>query len=79
MRDGGIAPGGRLPVNTSGGGLSYCHPGMFGLFLMIEATRQLRGDCGARQVEGAETAVAHGNGGVLAAQATLVLGAESTL
>ncbi len=79
VRDGGIAPGGRLPVNTSGGGLSYCHPGMFGLFLMIEATRQLRGTCGDRQVPGAETAIAHGNGGVLAAQATLVLGTEATL
>lgn len=79
VRDGGIAPGGRLPVNTSGGGLSYCHPGMFGLFLMIEATRQLRGTCGDRQVAGAETAIAHGNGGVLAAQATLVLGTEATL
>ncbi len=79
VRDGAIAPGGRLPVNTSGGGLSYCHPGMFGLFLMIEATRQLRGECCARQVDGAETAIAHGNGGVLAAQATLVLGTEATL
>jgi acetyl-CoA acetyltransferase len=79
VRDGGIAPGGKLAVNTSGGGLSYCHPGMFGLFLMIEATRQLRGECGARQVDGAETAIAHGNGGVLAAQATLVLGTEATL
>lgn len=79
VRDGAIAPGGRLPVNTSGGGLSYCHPGMFGIFLMIEAVRQLRGECGARQVAGAETAIAHGNGGVLAAQATLVLGTEATV
>lgn len=79
VRDGAIAPGGRLPVNTSGGGLSYCHPGMFGLFTMVEAARQLRGECGDRQVAGAETAIAHGNGGVLAGQATLILGNSSTL
>lgn len=79
VQDGGIAPGGRFAVNTSGGGLSYCHPGMFGLFTMVEATRQLRGECGERQVEGAETAIAHGNGGVLAGQATLILGTKSTL
>lgn len=79
VQDGGIAPGGRLAVNTSGGGLSYCHPGMFGLFTMVEATRQLRGECDARQVARHETAIAHGNGGVLAGQATLILGTSSTL
>jgi len=79
VRDGAIAPGGRLPVNTSGGGLSYCHPGMFGVFLIIEAVRQLRGECGDRQVDGAETAIAHGNGGVLAAQSTLILGTGATV
>lgn len=79
VRDGGIAPGGRLAVNTSGGGLSYCHPGMFGLLLVVEAVRQLRGECGPRQVPGAELAVAHGNGGVLAAESTLVLGTAATL
>ena len=47
---GRIGPSGSLPVNTNGGGLSYCHPGMYGLFLLIEAVRQLRGECGARQV-----------------------------
>ena len=47
---GQIGPKGSLPVNTNGGGLSYCHPGMYGLFLLIEAVRQLRGECGARQV-----------------------------
>lgn len=79
VQDGAIAPGGRLPVNTSGGGLSYCHPGMFGLFTMVEATRQLRGECGDRQVANANTAVAHGNGGVLAGQSTLILGTSAAL
>lgn len=76
---GAIAPGGRLPVNTNGGGLSYCHPGMFGLFVLMEAVRQVRGECGARQVKGCETAIAHGNGGVLSSQSTVVLGAGSTV
>ena len=76
---GRIAPGGSLPVNTNGGGLSYCHPGMYGLFLLIEAVRQLRGECGERQVAGAETAIAHGNGGVLSSQSTVILGTEATV
>ena len=73
VSDGRIAPGGAFPVNTSGGGLSYCHPGMFGIFLVIEAVRQLRGDAGARQVAGVERAVCHGVGGQLSATATAVL------
>jgi acetyl-CoA acetyltransferase len=76
---GHIAPKGGLAVNTNGGGLSYCHPGMYGLFLLIEAVRQLRGECGARQVSKADTAIVHGNGGVLSAQATVILGNASTL
>lgn len=79
VSDGAIAPGGRLPVNTNGGGLSYCHPGMYGLFVLIEAVRQVRGEGGQRQVEGCETAIAHGNGGVLSSQSTVILGAASTL
>ncbi len=75
----GGSPGGSLPVNTNGGGLSYCHPGMYGLFLLIEAVRQLRGECGARQVPGAETAIAHGNGGVLSSQSTVILGNSATV
>jgi acetyl-CoA acetyltransferase len=70
------APGGPFPLNTNGGGLSYCHPGMYGIFLLIEATRQLRGECGARQVEGARLALAHGTGGVLSSAATAILGKE---
>jgi acetyl-CoA acetyltransferase len=79
VEGGRIAPGGELPVNTNGGGLSYNHPGMYGLLLLIEAVRQLRGECGERQVEGAEVALAHGNGGVLSSQVTAVLGTESVL
>lgn len=71
--DAGIGPGSRLPVNTSGGGLRYCHPGMFGIFLLVEAVRQLRNECGRRQVEKARHALVHGFGGVLAGNATVVL------
>jgi acetyl-CoA acetyltransferase len=78
VEGGRIAPNGSLAVNTNGGGLSYCHPGMYGLFLLIEAVRQLRGKCGQRQVAGAELALVHGNGGVLSAQATTILGSPAT-
>jgi acetyl-CoA acetyltransferase len=79
VADGRIGPKGSLAVNTNGGGLSYCHPGMYGLLLMIEAVRQLRGECGARQVQGCEVAIAHGNGGVLSSQATVILGTQATV
>ena len=78
VEDGAIAPGGRLPVNTNGGGLSCMHPGMYGLFTLIEAVRQLRGEAGERQVNGAEIAIAQGNGGVLSSQGVVVLGTDST-
>jgi hypothetical protein len=79
VEGGRIGPKGSLPVNTNGGGLSYCHPGMYGLFLLIEAVRQLRGECGARQVADCEVALAHGNGGVLSTQATVILGTSATV
>lgn len=79
VSDGRIAPGGALPVNTNGGGLSCCHPGMYGLFTLVESARQLRGEAGARQVPSARLALAHGNGGVLSSQATAILGTRDTL
>jgi acetyl-CoA acetyltransferase len=79
VADGRLGPGGSCPAQTSGGGLSYTHPGMFGLFLLVEAARQLRGGGGDRQVPGAEVAVAHGCGGALSSTGTIVLGTEATL
>ena len=76
---GRISPGGELAVNTNGGGLSYNHPGMYGLLLLVEATRQLRGECGERQVAGTNMALVHGSGGVLSSQVSAVLGSEETL
>jgi acetyl-CoA acetyltransferase len=67
------APGGAFPMNTSGGGLSCAHPGMYGIFLLIEAVRQLRGEAGARQVAGARIALVHGTGGTLSSGATCIL------
>ena len=77
VADGRLRPGGDLALNTSGGGLSYTHPGMFGIFLIIEAVRQLRGECGARQKTDARLALCHGTGGILSHNSTLILGAGS--
>ncbi len=79
VASGAIVPGGALPVNTNGGGLSCVHPGMYGMFTLVEAVRQLRGEAGARQVAGVELALCHGNGGVLSSQVTNILGTEATL
>lgn len=79
VEHGKIAPGGLLPVNTNGGGLSCVHPGMYGLFCLIEAVRQVRGDAPGYQVPNAEIAIAHGNGGTLSHQCTVVLGADTTI
>lgn len=66
------APGGELPVNTNGGGLSYTHTGMYGMFAILESVRQLRGEAAA-QVEGVRVSVAHGVGGMFHAAGTLIL------
>ena len=79
VSDGRIAPGGALAVNTNGGGLSCVHPGMYGIFTIIEAARQIRGDAPGMQLDGVNLAVAHGNGGVLSSQVTAILGSASTV
>jgi len=79
VADGKLGPGGSLPTNTNGGGLSFTHPGMYGMFLIVEAVRQLRGERGEAQVRDAEIAVAHGSGMVLSCMATNVFGTEATL
>ena len=79
VRDGRIAPGGELAVNTNGGGLSCVHPGMYGMFLIAEGVAQIRREAGARQLEAADIALLHGNGGTLSSQVTAVLGSEAAL
>lgn len=76
---GRIAPGGSLPVNTNGGGLSFGHPGMYGIFLIIEAVRQLRGTAGRRQVPDTNISLVHGNGSVLSHQSTALLGSSAAI
>jgi acetyl-CoA acetyltransferase len=73
FEEGRSTPGGSLPINTNGGGLSYTHSGMYGIFPIIEATRQLRGEAGDRQVPNANLSLVNGMGGMLSAAGTLVL------
>jgi acetyl-CoA acetyltransferase len=79
IADGYIAPGGSLPVNTNGGGLSFAHPGMYGLFTLVEGARQLRGEGGERQVAGAATCLCQGSGGAFSSQVTTILGTADAL
>ena len=76
VEDGRMRVGGALPTNTDGGGLSACHPGMRGMFLLVEATRQLRGEAGARQVDGARLACVNGTGGWFSSASTTILGID---
>jgi len=76
FEQGRSTPGGSLPINTNGGGLSYTHSGMYGIFPIIEATRQLRGECGTRQVPKCNVSLVNGMGGMLSAAGTLVLSNE---
>lgn len=79
VANGAIAPGGKLAVNTNGGGLSCVHPGMYGMFLIIEAVTQLRGTAGKRQLAKCDVALCHGNGGTLSSQVTALLGSAAAL
>ena len=72
VADGNTSPGGPLPMNTNGGGLSYTHTGMYGMFAIQESVRQLRGEAEA-QVDGVETSLVLGNGGMFMSAGTLVL------
>ena len=65
------APGGKLPLNTNGGGLSYMHSGMYGMYALQESVRQMRGTAAA-QVPGAKISVCHGVGGMFAASGTII-------
>ena len=76
VADGRLRVGGALPTNTDGGGLSHCHPGMRGIFLLVEAARQLRGECGPRQVEDARLACVNGTGGWFSSASTVILGRD---
>jgi acetyl-CoA acetyltransferase len=87
VKNNNIGPAGNLKVNTNGGGLSCVHPGMYGLFVTLEALRQLRnasGDDVGKRLDGgwidnAKLSVAHGNGGVLSSQVTNIWGVSDTL
>jgi acetyl-CoA acetyltransferase len=70
------APGGDFPLNTNGGGLSYAHPGMYGIFLLIEAVRQLREEAEERQVENPKISLVAGTGGTLSSTSVVILGRD---
>jgi acetyl-CoA acetyltransferase len=74
VEDGRLRVGGAFPTNPDGGGLAAVHPGQRGLFLLVEATRQLRGEAGDRQIAGAELACVSGTGGWMCSNGTMILG-----
>jgi len=76
VESGALRVGGALPTNTDGGGLSACHPGQRGLFLLVEAVKQLRGECGDRQVPDARLACVSGTGGWFCSNGTVILGRD---
>jgi acetyl-CoA acetyltransferase len=73
VQNGRLSISGDLPTNTDGGGLSACHPGMRGLFLIVEAALQLRGECGQRQVSDPKIACVSGTGGWFCSSGTMIL------
>ena len=77
VKKGSLGPDGHFPINTNGGGLSYCHPGMYSIFTLIEACRQIWGQCGKRQLKKEiNNVLCHGTGGVLSSAATVILSKE---
>jgi acetyl-CoA acetyltransferase len=76
VETGALRLGGTLPTNTDGGGLSACHPGMRGMFLLVEAVRQLRGEAGERQVPDARLCCVNGTGGWFSSAGTVILGVD---
>ena len=74
VEDGKMRVGGALPTNTDGGGLSHCHPGMRGIFLLVEAVRQLRREAHGRQVPDPSLCCVHGTGGWFSSASTVILG-----
>ena len=76
IRERNTAPGGKLPLNTNGGGLSYMHSGMYGMYALQESVRQMRGTAPA-QVPGARISVSHGVGGMFAASGTIIFSNEA--
>jgi acetyl-CoA acetyltransferase len=76
VEGGTLRVGGALPTNTDGGGLSSCQPGMRGIFLLVEAVAQLRGECGERQVPDATLACVNATGGWISSTGTVILGRD---
>ena len=76
IAEGNTSPGGRLPMNTNGGGLSYMHSGMYGMYALQESVRQVRGRAAA-QVNDVEISVCHGVGGMFAASGTVIMGSSA--